>query len=150
MNKTAIEQGAGKQLFRSIVPELNSYIGGPFEDICLQYMIRMNNRGALPFIFINSGRWWGANPATKASEEIDLVFSDQSHQHLICAECKWRNDLKDVSVLEGLIEKAALLPGYEHISFYLFSKAGFSKSCQTLAKKKGNVSLIGLSGLFKI
>jgi AAA+ ATPase superfamily predicted ATPase len=153
-NKAVIEQGAGATLLKSFLPELNSYIGGPFEEICMQYMIRLNNLSALPFVFTQSGRWWGANV------EIDMVFSDASRKHFIFAECKWRNDLKDTTALESLIHKAELLK-HDYTNrlstsvsttggdfFYLFSKAPFSKSCEALAKQEGNVALIGIKDLF--
>jgi AAA+ ATPase superfamily predicted ATPase len=156
-NKAAIEQGAGAVLLKTFLPELNSYIGGPFEEICMQYMIRMNNLSTLPFMFTQSGRWWGPNPKTRQSEEIDMVFSDTSRKHIIFAECKWRNDLRDTAALESLIEKSSLLKHEynNHVSttrqnayFYLFSKALFSKSCESLAKQMGNVVLVGLRELF--
>jgi AAA+ ATPase superfamily predicted ATPase len=150
-NKAAIEQGAGAILLKTFLPELNSYIGGPFEEICMQYMIRMNKLSALPFVFTQAGRWWGPNPKTRQNEEIDMVFSDTSRKHFIFAECKWRNDLRDTAALESLIEKSNLLKHEynNHVStFYLFSKVPFSKSCESLAKQMGNVTLIGLRDLF--
>jgi len=148
MNKTSIEQGAGAALFKFFLPELNSYIGGPFEDICMQYMIRMNNLQALPFIFIQSGRWWDSNT------EIDMVFSDTSKKNIIFAECKWRNELKDTAALKDLIEKSKMFndvnynSSIKNVFYYLFSKTSFSKSCESLASQIGNVRLISLKDLF--
>jgi uncharacterized protein len=154
-NKTAIEQGAGAAVLKSFLPELNSYIGGPFEDICMQYMVRMNNLSALPFVFTQSGRWWGTNPKTRQQEKIDMVFSDT--KHFIFAEYKWRNDLKDTATLETLIEKSKLLVHDNHKNikqqdtfFYLFSKIPFSKSCVSLARQTGNVVLIDQKELFNL
>jgi len=143
MNKTAIEQGAGAALFKSFLPELNSYIGGPFEEICMQYMIRMNNIFRLPFVFTQSGRWW------RPDVEIDMVFSDTNRKNFIFTECKWRNDLKDTAALESLIKKSKLFTSTADNSFfYLFSKAPFSKPCKSFANQMGNVSLISLNDLF--
>jgi len=142
-NKTVIEQGAGIALFKSFLPELNSYIGIPFEDICMQYMIRMNNLSALPFIFTKSGRWWGAD-----DEEIDIVFSDTSKKQFIFAECKWRNELKDTAALKILVERSKLLYAAANVYYFMFSKVPFSKSCESLANEMGNVKLISLKDLF--
>jgi hypothetical protein len=155
-NKAVIEQGAGATLLKSFLPELNSYIGGPFEEICMQYMIRRNNLLTLPFVFTQSGRWWGP------SVEIDMVFSDAIRKNFIFAECKWRNELKDTTALESLIHKSELLK-HDYTNrlstnvstpdgafFYLFSKAPFSKSCAALAKQMGNVALIGIKDLFTL
>jgi len=155
MNKTAIEQGAGAAILKSFLPELNSYIGGPFEDICTQYMVRMNNSQKLPFVFTQSGRWWGPDA------EIDMVFSDLGRKRFIFAECKWRNDLKDTAALKSLVEKSTLLKhDYNNrvsvtgdadgdAFYYLFSKVPFSKSCEALANQMGNVALVGLKDLFQ-
>ena len=148
LNKAIIEQGAGQTLLKSFLPDLNSYIGIPFEDICLQYMIRMNNLSALPFIFTQYGRWWFSNT------EIDMVFSNTNRKQFIFTECKWRNELKDTKALENLIEKSKLMKNETKSDFmtyyYLFSKTNFSKSCESFAKKMGNVRLISLKDLFKI
>ncbi|MCM1479671.1 MAG: DUF234 domain-containing protein [Muribaculaceae bacterium] len=48
-----------------IMRELPSYMGGIFENICLQYMIRLAKMKKLPFVPHSIGRWWGANPHTK-------------------------------------------------------------------------------------
>jgi len=151
-NKTVIEQGAGTTLLKSFLPELNSYIGVPFEEICMQYMVRKNNISALPFVFTQSGRWWGPNT------EIDMVLSDANRKRFIFAECKWRNDLKDTAALESLIVSSEVLKhDYTNRNstpdsafFYLFSKAPFSKSCEVLAKQMGNVALIGIKELFAL
>jgi len=147
--KAAIEQGTGKAVLNFILPEINSYIGKPFEEICFQYMIHKNNNSELPFTFTHSGRWWGSNPKTKSQEEIDIVFSSPDNKSVIFAECKWRNDIKDVAVLNDLIEKSNLFKNCENKYYYLFSKADFSQNCQTLASEIGNVKLIDLNCLFE-
>jgi len=146
--RAAIEQGAGKAVLKSILPEINGYIGMPFEDVCLQYMINKNNNSELPFIFTRSGRWWGNNPYTKSQEEIDLVFSDSNCENMIFAECKWRNEVKDVSLVKRLIEKSELFKGCENKYYYIFSKADFSRECVDLAGKMGNLQLVATDALF--
>jgi AAA+ ATPase superfamily predicted ATPase len=148
MNKAAVEQGFGPQLLKSFLPELNSFIGGPFEDVCMQYMMRKNAEDALPFLFTRSGRWWGGNPKTGTAEEIDCMFCDNERRRVIFAECKWRNDGQGAAVLKNLAEKAELFPDYKEKYFYVFSKAPFSKSCIALARQMGNVKLVGINKLF--
>lgn len=147
--RAAIEQGAGKAVLNSILPDINSYIGKPFEEICFQYMINKNNNGELPFVFTRSGRWWGNNSKTKSQEEIDLVFSSSDDKNIIFTECKWRNNIKDVSVLNDLIEKSTLFNSYGNKYFYIFSKVDFSEESQALADKMGNVELKSLSCFFR-
>ena len=146
--RAAIEQGAGKAVLNGFLPEINSYIGRPFEDICFQYMINKNNNGELPFVFTRSGRWWGNNPRIKSQEEIDLVFSSSDHKNIIFAECKWRNETTDVSVLNRLVEKADMFGRFDSKYFCIFSKGAFALECQRVAEKMGNIRLISLRGLF--
>jgi len=146
--RASIERSTGEEILNLILPEINNYIGKPFEEICLQYMIYKNNLKELPFIFTRSGRWWGSNLKTKTQEEIDLIFSSKDKKNIIFAECKWRNDIKDVSVLKSLMEKGENFPGYENKFYYVFSKADFSENCKVLAKKSVNIKLISLNDLF--
>lgn len=76
------------------------------------------------------------------------MFASADNRNILFAECKWRNDLKDVSTLECLIEKASLFSGYNHKYYYLFSKVGFSPLCRELSLQMGNVVLIDLKALF--
>jgi len=146
--RTAIEQGVGKEALDIALRDINRYIGKPFEDICYQYMIRKNIQRGLPFVFTRSGRWWGNNKETKSQDEVDLVLSSSDNKNIILAECKWRNDVKDVSALDVLMNKASLFDHYEHKYYYLFSKVGFSDQCRKLAEHHKNVELINLAGLF--
>ncbi|MCL1808725.1 MAG: restriction endonuclease, partial [Clostridiales bacterium] len=148
-DRTAVEQGTGKAVLRSIMPSINSFIGKPFEEICLQYLIHKNNSDELPFVFTRSGRWWGNNPKTKSQEEIDLILSSSDNKNAIFAECKWRNEIKGAQVLTELMEKASLFENYENKYYYVFSKADFSADCRELANKFGNVKLINLADLFE-
>jgi AAA+ ATPase superfamily predicted ATPase len=148
--RTAIEQGAGRAVLQSLLPGLSNYIGYSFEDICHRYMIAKNNRAELPFLFTRSGRWWGNNPKKRSEEEIDIVFSTSNGRDMIFAECKWRNEAQDVSAINQLIEKSGLFSGCESRYYYLFSKAGFSKSCRALADEAGNIELIALCDLFSL
>jgi len=112
-------------------------------------MIHKNNNGELPFVFTRSGRWWGTNPKTKSQEEIDLVLSTSDNKNTIFAECKWRNDLKAIPVLSGLMEKAEIFRDCENKYYYIFSKVDFSEKCKSLSDEMGNVKLVTLSTLFQ-
>ena len=75
-----------------------------FERVCTDYLIEQNAKCNLPFLFTSIGRWWGTNPSTRSQVEIDLIASD-GRDYLI-GESKWSNEKLDLSVLEGLKEKA--------------------------------------------
>ncbi len=62
-NRPEIESGNGDLIADSeLTPEqLNGYIGKPaFEDICRQYLNRLNRKKrTLPFTATSFGSWWG-------------------------------------------------------------------------------------------
>lgn len=114
-------------------------MGSIFEEICRQYLWQLNRQGHLPFVFTGLGRWWGANPSTRQQEKIDIVAADSNQKNALICECKWRNELTDVSVLDRLAERSKLLP-YNLKYLYLFSKSDFSDTCIKAAKQMGNVT----------
>lgn len=144
-NISALQNDMAEAVYRLIENQLHSYMGDIFEDICRQYLWQMNRRGQLPFVFTDLGRWWGTDPSTRQQEEIDIVASD-GNSAVFC-ECKWRNELTEVSVLDRLAQRSTLLP-YSQKYLYLFSKSAFSDACIEAAGQRGNVTLITFSEMF--
>lgn len=138
-NSSIISHGAVELAYSRIEPELSSYMGSVFEEICKQYLWKLLVEGKSPVIFSELGRWWGTNPKTKAQEEIDIMGLYKNKA--LFAECKWTNENVDVGVLEKLIERSSLFH-YEEKYYYLFSKTGFTKGCVDKAKQIGNVALV--------
>lgn len=151
-NQQAIERRAGRLIADTAVfPNISEFIGKPFEEVCLQYLIRLNGAGKLPFVFTKSGRWWGNNNNKKEQAEIDIVAANDQEGRIILSECKWKNRVDDVGVLKNLMEKASLIAsGYQEKHFFLFSKVPFSKDAKDLAKSIPNVRLVDLDGLFEV
>jgi hypothetical protein len=140
----------GEIIFKEkVMPQLSDYLGGVFEDICIQYMIRRNQSLSLPFIFDNIGRWWGNNPKTKSQEEIDFIAN--SKKKAIFGECKYKNEKVDIGVLEELIRKAEIFDTrYTEKYYYLFSKSGFTNKVIEEAKKANNIELVELKDLYDL
>ena len=44
--------------WEEFLEECNAYLGGIFEDIARQFLIRLNRAGNLSFRFTKLGRWW--------------------------------------------------------------------------------------------
>lgn len=133
--------------YKLIEPQLASFMGFVFEDICKQYLWQQNIEGKLPITFINLGRWWGNDPIRKSETEIDIVASDSSNGAIL-AECKWTNEPVSKSVLDDLINQGRLF-NYKPIYYYVFSKSGFTKSVEELAEQLGNVYLISFDDMYK-
>jgi hypothetical protein len=65
-------------------------------------------------------------------------------------ECKWRNELLDLSVLQELRRKTELFRGKRnHTWYYLFSKSGFTKAVLEEAKRDKTIVLVDLEKLFE-
>jgi AAA+ ATPase superfamily predicted ATPase len=147
----SIMSGDAESLYDTeIEPDLNSYMGAIFETMCLDYLGKLNGitNKLLPFKIRELGRWWGTNPHTKTEEEIDLVGINEKLSSALFCECKYRNRLTDITILDSLIAKAKLWKNYKHKYFMLFSKAGFAKEVHSAAKQTGNVLLVTLKEMY--
>ena len=138
-NTSIISRGASELAYRRIEPELPTYMGAVFEEICRQYLWKCLLKGTCPVNFNDLGRWWGTNPKTRTQEEIDIMGSDKDTA--LFGECKWKNENVDLGVLETLVERSRLFH-FKETYFYLFSKTGFTKGCVERANELGNVILV--------
>lgn len=145
-NKTLLETDAWAVVWQKLIlPDLPTYMGGIFEQVCRQYLLTANARGELPFLFTQIGRWWGTNPHSRRQEEIDLVATDG--RQYIFGECKWRNEPMPLSVLETLQERADICRSKRGETWFaLFSKSGFTDALQEAAREE-HVLLVDLPAL---
>lgn len=146
-NKTLIETGAGDIVIaKRVLPDLPDYMGGRFEEICRQFLLRKNRLGQLPILFTEIGRWWGTDSRKRQETEIDLVARD-GDTYLFC-ECKWRAQPAGLAVLEDLVEKSQLFHTAKNY-YAIFSKSGFHPELAEEARKRGNVLLYGMEELME-
>lgn len=145
-NTSIISRGAIDLAYRRIAPDLSSYMGGVFEEICKQYLWKLLLKGECSINFSDIGRWWGTNPKTKSQEEIDIMGTDKDSA--LFGECKWTNEKIGLGVLETLVERGRLF-NYEQKYFYLFAKTGYTKACLDRAAEMGNVTLIAYTDMLK-
>lgn len=138
-NTSIISRGAADIAYNRIAPEISSYMGSVFEEICRQYLWKLLLIGKCAVSFSNIGRWWGTNPKMKVQEEIDIMGTDKDTA--LFAECKWTNEKVDLGVLETLVERSNMF-NYKKKHFYLFAKTGFTKGCVDKAREMGNVTLV--------
>jgi hypothetical protein len=104
-------------------------------------------RNAIPFLIGPVGRWWGNNPKEHRQEEIDIM-TYRKDSALFC-ECKWKNTLVDVDVLNDLKLQSELF-AYKRISLWMFSKVGFTDRVKIAAKELKNVRLITLEDMLPL
>jgi Archaea bacterial proteins of unknown function. len=146
--KPLVEQELYEVVYDSqIEPFLQQYTGNIFEDVCIQYLKKLNGKKLLPFIFFDIGRWWGSNKVKKREEEIGILAIDNS-SNAILGECKWRNEKLDMGVVTNLMEKGCLLP-YERKYYFLFSKSEFTDAVMEFSKSHTEMYYIEFGKMFE-
>jgi len=129
-----------------VQPHLATFYGKRFEEICTTYLERKNRDNMLPCLFDHFGSWWGTHSGMKKQVEFDIVGTSPT-VHLI-AECKYRNELVDLSILKMLIENASGIFATQKV-FYVFSKSGFTQAAIAFAESHGAINLIGLDEIVR-
>lgn len=148
-NKTYYEFLGEKESGMEIVGDLSDYMGGIFERICTQYMIRQAKTRKLPFIPHHIGRWWGNDPRRKRQDDIDILALDQTGNAAIFCECKFRNEAFDMIEYRDLMEASAIFSKPQQRYYYIFAKGGFTDDVRTQAEKDC-CTLVGIDDLFAI
>jgi AAA+ ATPase superfamily predicted ATPase len=119
----------------AIVPRLDDYMGGVFEQACRQ-AVRAGVL-TLPFAPVRVGEWWDAG----SREQLDVVALD-GDGGLFAAECKWGEATsQDLAVLErraGLL--AAELGGIRRTHVALISARGVFDDGVVAARDSGRVT----------
>jgi AAA+ ATPase superfamily predicted ATPase len=134
-----IQRGESDLAYKNIAPQIPAYMGSVFEEICKQYLWRLNLSNKAPIQFTDAGRWWGNDPRKKAEREIDIIAANR--EDAIFAECKWRGEAVGADTLDTLIERSELFH-YKNRHYYLFAKTGFTNGLIEKADKLGCVSLV--------
>ena len=146
-NSSMILRGGVELAYSRIAPQLSSYMGQVFEEICRQYLWRKLLEGKMPVVFNSLGRWWGNDPVKHEQAEIDIMGEENRDNAIFC-ECKWENEKTGADVLQTLFERSQLF-AHKQKHYYLFSKKGFTAGCVKAAKELGSVSLIKYSDMVK-
>jgi AAA+ ATPase superfamily predicted ATPase len=146
--ETLIDTGYERVCEEAVQPFVNDFMGPVFETVCMQYLMRLNVKRRLPFLFSQIGRWWGGNPTTKKETEVDVIASSMDRKKIIMGECKWRNRETGKDVYDHLKENAALVPEKD-IHYYIFSRAGFTAGLKNEAEEDERLTLVGLDDLFR-
>ena len=130
-----IERGLTDLAWTKVQKGLSDFMGPEFEKYSQDFMWSQDmNEKIVPNPFIHLGNWWGTDKRTHQQVELDIVgFSDDERDGYF-GECKWKNEPIPRSVLEKLITNSEIFK-YPLKHYYLFSKSGFTDSCQELAKK---------------
>lgn len=133
-----LEAGDAEAIWQyAVEPDLDFYTSYAFEDVCRQYLRKLNQEGRLPFHFTKIGRWWNK------TDELDIMALDTAKQNLLLGECKFKKSMMEKKDFEAMKQK--LNVGKDIRTYYwLFSKSGFSRALEAVAKEEG-VALVSLN-----
>lgn len=148
-NKSYYDMLGTEESASEIMQDISDYMGGIFESVCQQYLIRLAKTKKLPFIPHDIGRWWGANPKTKSQDDIDILCLSKDRKSAIFCECKFRNILFDMKEYNDFITASEIFSEPENKYYYIFSKSGFTSEVRKQASENG-VLLIEPDDLFGI
>lgn len=141
-NVSELEAGDVNSIYEyAIKPSLDTYTSYIFEDICREYLRRLNMHNKLPFRYTKIGRWWNKDT------ELDIMAVDKDKDNFILGECKFKNSAFDLSELNDTIVKFKPKKKTAKVYYYLFSKSGFTDNVVTAAKEKG-IRLVTVDELF--
>ena len=114
-----------------IAPKLNQFSSYVFEDVCKEYLRKLNRAGTLPCYLTKIGRWWDKE------SELDIVASDADGHCLICGECTYQDAPFNTHDAFTAVNAYSPKKKDAHITYYFFAKPGFTKEVVSLAKENG-------------
>jgi hypothetical protein len=116
------------------------YVPAAFEEICRQYLIRMNRAGKLAEPFDKIGRYWYDDPETKTNGEFDLVTEDP--KGYVFYEAKFRLEPLSKSRIRQEIMQVQKT-GLKCYRYGFISRSGFDM------EPEGDMELISLEQLYE-
>ena len=156
-NYSDLEAGDIEGVYRyAIEPVFNEFASYPFEEICREYVQKLQQKNKLPFRYSEMGRWMGKttirdtdseSQVRVAETEIDLVAVSKGWKEYLIGECKFKE--KPFRYSEYLDTITKLTPQKEKAQFYyaLFSSSGFDAKIQKLAEIENNIFLYSLEDI---
>lgn len=151
-NLSLLEKGNSALVWHTYIKNnLHNFASKSFENVCIDYLFRLNASYALPAVFPEFSRWWGKvthknndeKPYT-VSEEIDILAENKSDKIYLIGECKFTNEPFDMTQLKKLINKL-ILRGT--VYYYLFSLNGFTDGVKDYAAQNANIFLVSAHDL---
>ena len=121
-------------LQQHVHPTFDQFVSYGFEEASRSYVARLARQGQLSFLPERIGSWWDQN------HEIDVVAVSDSERTLLVGECKWSSHPVGIDILEELKRKTQSMQAvkpWDHVSYILFAKSGFTPVLEDQAYKEG-------------
>ena len=146
----AIESGAGEAAARRTAfgEALSEHVGRQFEKVCLQWLVRENREGRLPFLASSFGSWWGTDSQRREQSDIDVIAADDVSKEALFGESKWRNSFDETETVKELVRRSHLLKGYKPKGYILFSKHAAANATREKEFGEGPVTFVSATDLF--
>ena len=142
-NKQAV--AAEKPVLENLSEEIDRYIDGKlFEQVCMQYMLRKNKQGMLPFVGSGVGGYWNS---LKEYSDAKLVAANQRNRQILFAEYRRSFSEQGEQLLSRLRKNDNLFPEYWERFDMLFSIEQFPREIRNLENMK--LKLVDVEGLYK-
>jgi hypothetical protein len=122
-----------------IAPELDQYLNRYFRDVCMEYLLILNQMGKLPFQIHKMGTWVGKEGS------IDIIAQSSDRQNII-GFCNWNAPEMTMAMCEDMataMEQARL--SSEH--YYLFSATDFEPALKQYVLRDPSFILIDMKEL---
>ena len=150
-NYSELESGDAEGVYEYVIkPNLHEFASFAFEDVCREYIRKMQKQNKLPFRYKRMGRWWGRTTVrrkdhTEVQEtEIDLLaVSDKSEKYLV-GECKFKGRPFSYGEYLDTSAKLSVLKEKADFYYYLFSESGFDDKLKSEAEKNEFIKLMDI------
>lgn len=152
-NLAEIENGNGATAAQYGVygERLSDYIGKPpFEEICRQFLRRLNTKGGTPFDGVNFGTWWGNDNKLQQQTDVDVVMANKYEGSVLLGECNWRNEINEQQEIAKLMQKGELFPDFQQRYYAFFSKVDYSTSAKQIKAQHNNLALYTVDDMFDL
>lgn len=153
-NLSQLEDGDVDGVYDYLIePALHEFASLTFEDVCKEFVRKLQKKNALPFRYTKLGRWTGKTTVRDkhaegglriAETEIDLLGIGRDSKEYLVGECKFKHS--PFAYSEYLDTLAKLTPQKEKTKFYyaLFSESGFDEKIIAEAEASEDLYLYDL------
>lgn len=119
--------------------ELDAYLERYFRNVCMEYLLILNQMGKLPFNIKRVGTWLGKTGS------IDIIAQSEDRRNII-GFCNWN----EPEMTMDMCEQMATAMEQAHLSsddYYLFSATSFEQALQTYVIRDSRFKLINMNEL---
>jgi hypothetical protein len=98
-------------LSKTIKEGFNSFFGRRFEEICKEFLLKLNEKSQLPFEieYLNNWHGYARIDGERKEIEIDLIALNNKLKKSMFIECKWKEGTNARKILNELKEKTEFI-----------------------------------------